>query len=131
MKVISSSLTYISLAFLTLFISYYDKKLFNILCKSWKQASWVRDISDPGNGTFRTKKRFFVLLATACKTYIGSVLFRTSTYTGAKQASRVPFWFRDLSCQNHLVPGYIIPFFRPGHLVPLFGSPRPIFYNRF
>ena len=31
-----------------------------------------------------------VLLATASKTYIGSVLFRTSAYTGAKQASRVP-----------------------------------------
>ena len=29
----------------------------------------------------------FVLLATAC---IGSVLFPTSAYTGAKQASRVP-----------------------------------------
>ena len=33
---------------------------------------------------------FFVLLATASKTYIGSVLFRTSSYTSAKQASRVP-----------------------------------------
>ena len=33
---------------------------------------------------------FFVLLATASKTYIGSVLFRTSAYTGAKQESRVP-----------------------------------------
>ena len=32
----------------------------------------------------------FVLLATARKTYIGSVLFRTSAYTGAKEASRVP-----------------------------------------
>ena len=32
----------------------------------------------------------FVLLATASKTYIGSVLFRTSAYAGAKQASRVP-----------------------------------------
>ena len=32
----------------------------------------------------------FVLLATGSKTYIGSVLFRTSAYTGAKQASRVP-----------------------------------------
>ena len=32
----------------------------------------------------------FVLLATASKTHIGSVLFRTSSYTGAKQASRVP-----------------------------------------
>ena len=31
-----------------------------------------------------------VLLATASKTNIGSVLFRTSAYTGAKQASRVP-----------------------------------------
>ena len=31
-----------------------------------------------------------VLLATAGKTYIGSVLFRTLAYTGAKQASRVP-----------------------------------------
>ena len=30
------------------------------------------------------------MLATASKTYIGSVLFRTSAYTGAKQASRVP-----------------------------------------
>ena len=27
---------------------------------------------------------------TASKTYIGSVLFRTSAYTGAKQANRVP-----------------------------------------
>ena len=26
----------------------------------------------------------------ACQTYIGSVLFRTSAYTGAKQARRVP-----------------------------------------
>ena len=58
-----------------------------------------------------------VLLATASKTYIGSVLFQTSAYTGAKQASRVPFWFRDLSRQNHLVPGHLIPFCRPGHLV--------------
>ena len=33
---------------------------------------------------------FIVLLATASKTHIGSVLFRTSAYTGAKQASRVP-----------------------------------------
>ena len=32
----------------------------------------------------------FVLLATASKTYIESVLFRTSAYTGAKQANRVP-----------------------------------------
>ena len=56
----------------------------------------------------------------ANKTYIGSVLFRTSAYTGAKQASRVPFWFRDLSRQNHLVPGHFIPFFRPSHLVPSF-----------
>ena len=31
-----------------------------------------------------------VLLVTASKTYIGSVLFRTSAYTGAKQSSRVP-----------------------------------------
>ena len=31
----------------------------------------------------------FVALATASKTYIGSVLFRTSGSTGAKQASRV------------------------------------------
>ena len=29
-------------------------------------------------------------LAVATKTYIGSVLFRTSTYTGTKQASRIP-----------------------------------------
>ena len=52
-----------------------------------------------GNGTFRTlvtglfgPKTIFVLLATATasKTYIGSVLFRTSAYTGAKQANRVP-----------------------------------------
>ena len=63
--------------------------------------------------------------------HIGSVLFRTSAYTGAKQASRVPFWFRGLSRQNHLVPRHLVPFFRPGHLVPLFGSPRPIFYNGF
>ena len=64
-----------------------------------------------------------------CKTYIGSVLFRTSAYTGAKQSSRVPFWFPDLLRQNGLVPGHLVPFSRPGHLVPLFGSPRPIFYN--
>ena len=32
----------------------------------------------------------FVLLATASKTYIRSILFRTLAYTGAKQASRVP-----------------------------------------
>ena len=29
------------------------------MCKSWKQASWERDVSDPGNGTFRTKNIFF------------------------------------------------------------------------
>ena len=62
-------------------------------------------------------------------TYIGSVLFRTSGYTCAKQASKVPFGFRDLSRQNQLVPGHLVPFFRPGQLVPLFGSPRPIFDN--
>ena len=38
----------------------------------------------------RLRCRVIVLLATASKTYIGSVLFRTSAYTGAKQASRVP-----------------------------------------
>ena len=32
----------------------------------------------------------FVLLATTSKTYFESVLFRTSAYTDAKQASRVP-----------------------------------------
>ena len=32
----------------------------------------------------------FVLLASANKTYIGSVLFRASAFTGAKLASRVP-----------------------------------------
>ena len=42
----------------------------------------------------------FVLLAAASKKYIGSVLLRTSAYIGAKQASRVPFWFRDLSRQK-------------------------------
>ena len=31
-----------------------------------------------------------VLFATVSKTNIGSVLFRTSAYTGAKQASRAP-----------------------------------------
>ena len=36
-----------------------------------------------------------VLLATTRKTYIGSVLFRTSAYTGVKQASSVlPFFQR-------------------------------------
>ena len=39
---------------------------------------------------FKNQSTVFVLLATASKTYIGSVLFRTSVYTGAKQASRVP-----------------------------------------
>ena len=70
---------------------------------------------------------FFFCLATASKTYIGSVLFRTSAYTGTKQASRVPFWLRDLSHQNHLVPGHLVPFFVrvisyhfSGHLVPSF-----------
>ena len=29
------------------------------MCKSCKQVSWVRDISDPGNGTFRTKNNLF------------------------------------------------------------------------
>ena len=72
---------------------------------------------------------FFGLLATAIKTYIGSFLFRTSAYIGAKQASSEPFWFRDLSCQIHLVPGHLVPFFRPGHFVTLFGSLRPIIYN--
>ena len=75
------------------------------------------------------KEIVFVLLVTASKTHIGFVLFRTSAYTGAKQASRVPFWFRDLSRQNYLVPGHLVPYFRPCHLVPLFGSPRSIFYN--
>ena len=32
----------------------------------------------------------FVLLASASKTYIGSVLFRASAFTGAKLASGVP-----------------------------------------
>ena len=53
-----------------------------------------------------------------CLPYTGSVLFRTSAYTDAKQASRVTFSFRDLSRQNHLVPGHLIPVFRQGHLVP-------------
>ena len=44
------------LVFLTLFIPYNDKKMFNILCKSGKQSS--RDILDPANGTFRTKTIF-------------------------------------------------------------------------
>ena len=77
------------------------------------------------------KEIVFVLLATASKTYVGSVLFQTSAYTGAKQASRVPFWFRDLSRQNHLVPGHLVPYIRPCHLVPFFGSPHPIFYKGF
>ena len=34
-----------------------------------------------------------------------------------------------LVAPNHLVPGYLVPFFRPGHLVPLFGSHRLIFFN--
>ena len=55
------------------------------------------------------KEIVFVWLAAASKTYIGSVLFQTSAYTGAKQANRVLFWFRDLSCQNHLVPGHLVP----------------------
>ena len=59
-------------------------------------------------------------LSSASKTYIGSVLFRTSAYTGAKQAGRVPFWFRELSRQNHLLSGHLIPCFRLGHLVPSF-----------
>ena len=43
----------------------------------------------------------FVLLATASKKYIGSVLFRTSAYTGAQQASRVPTGSKqDNSPQN-------------------------------
>ena len=75
-------------------------------------------------GLSMKRGRVFVLLAAASKTYIGSVLFWTSAYTDAKKASRVTFWFRDLSRQNHLVP-----FFLAGHLVPLFGSPRPVFYN--
>ena len=81
------------------------------------------------NWTHKPMKPFIVLFAAARKTNIGSVLFRTSAYIGAKQVSRVPFWFRDLSRQNHLIPGHLVPFFRPGHLVPLFGSPRPIFFN--
>ena len=63
------------------------------------------------------------MLATASKTYDGSVLFRTSAYTGAKQASKVPFWFRDLSRQNRLVPGQlvrVISYHFSGHLVPSF-----------
>ena len=71
---------------------------------------------------------FIVLLAAASKMYIGSVLFRTSAYTGAKQASRVPFWFRDLSRQTISYQD-ISSHFSSGPSVPLFGSPRPIFYN--
>ena len=124
MKIISSPYTYISLVFFwhSLYLI-MTKQLFNILCKSWKQAARV---AGPGNRNFRTKTIFL-----SCLPHFGSILFRTSAYTGAKQASRVPFWFRDLSRQNHLVPGHLVPFFRPDHLVPLFGSPRPIFYNGF
>ena len=39
-----------------------------------------------------------VLLATA---YIGSVLFRTSAYTGAKQASRIPTGSKQDNSQNN------------------------------
>ena len=77
----------------------------------------------------------FILLAAASKTYIGSVLFRTSVYTEAKQASRVPFWFRDLSRQTYHVPGHLVPFFSynfSGHLVPSvimgFNSLKLFFY---
>ena len=36
------------------------------------------------------KGRNTLIVFLSCLTYIGSVLFRTSAYTGAKQASRVP-----------------------------------------
>ena len=38
----------------------------------------------------RKDEHILALLATASKTYIGSVLFLSSAYTGAKQTSRVP-----------------------------------------
>ena len=43
-----------------------------------------------GNEQYSIQITIIVLLAMASKTYIGSVLFCTSAYTGAKQASRVP-----------------------------------------
>ena len=36
------------------------------------------------------RSQLFVWLASASKTYIGSVLFRASAFTGAKLASGVP-----------------------------------------
>ena len=78
------------------FTSHCVPKLFNMKLEQWCSPS------------------FFVLPGTASKTYIGSVLFRTSAYTGAKQASRVPYWFRILSRQNHLVPGHLVPFLSSG-----------------
>ena len=82
----------------------------------------------PEHAAFRRSVNCGLMLVycLACygKTYFGSVLFQTSAYIDAKQASRVPFWFRDLSRQNHLVPGYLIPFFSSG-------SSIPIFYNGF
>ena len=35
-----------------------EKVKMDSVCKSWKQASWVTDISDPVNGMFRTKNFF-------------------------------------------------------------------------
>ena len=64
---------------------------------------------------------FCLLLDTANKTYIRSVLYRTSAYTGAKQASRVPFWFRDLSRQNQNISSHffvrVILYYFSGYLV--------------
>ena len=93
------------------------------------------EASVQGNGTFWTlvtglfgPKRFFCL---ACHILDRFCFGLRLIQAPNKQASRAPFWFRDLSRQNHLVPGHLVPFFRPGHLVPLLGSPRPIFYNGF
>ena len=103
-------------------LPYNDKQLFIILCKSWKQASLVTEHFGPRSREFSDQNDFL-----SCLPHIGSLLFRISAYTGAKQASRVPFWFRDLSRKNHLVPGHLSHFFVrvisyhfSGHLVPSF-----------
>ena len=57
----------------------------------------VSSLGKIGMVTMVGRLNMFVLLASASNTYIGSVLFRTSAFTGAKLASGVPgvtgrFW---------------------------------------
>ena len=114
MKVISSPKTYTSLIFLTLFIPYNDKKLLNVLCKSWKQASRVTGLFGP-------------------KRCLCHILDRFCFGLRLKQAPNKPAGYHSGvgTCRAKTISYVDVPFFRSGHLVPLFGSLRPIFYNGF